>query len=218
MTKDEVMKQMQDFFRLRKSAERKAPAVPESLGPDIKDEVLELADVFDELAETFTDAAAVILDFTADLRNERKGPRDTGMGARLDQDEEDVTEDEEGHDAGIYSVVLYAVPGEAPRLMTAKEALDQYDMDEMDFNCFEIREGLYLHYMTSAFEDDDDEITIVDPVYIAKVDMRNSRMHDITVKDYEAAMNFLAEHMSIMMDVNGRTFHGYVLPNMYGED
>lgn len=206
MTKDEVMKQMQDFFRLRKSAEGKVPAVP-----DIEDTVLELADVLDELAETFTDAAAVILDLTADLRNEQKESLDTGMGARLDQDEED-------HDAGIYSVVLYAMPGGAPRLMTAKEALDQYGMDEMDFDCFEIREGLYLHYMASAIEDDDDEITIVDPVYIARVNMRNNRMHDITVKDYEVAMNFLAEHMSLMIDADGRMFHGYVLPNMYGED
>ena len=218
MTKDEVMKQMQDFFRHRKSAEGKAAAVPESAGPDIEDSVLELADVFDEFAETLADAAAVILDLTADLRNEQKESLDTDMAARLVQDEEDVTDDEEVHDAGIYSVVLYAVPGEAPRLMTAKEALDQYDMDEMDFNCFEIREGLYLHYMTSAFEDDDDEITVMDPVYIARVDMRNNRMHDITVKDYEAAMNFLAEHMSLMMDADGRMFHGYVLPNMYGED
>ena len=210
MTKDDVMRQMQEFFRRRSRAQEKDPALPES---DIEDTVLELADVLDELAENFTDASAMILDLTADLRNDLKEPRNAGKAVIARQHEED----DEGHNCGIESLVLYAVPGKRPELMSTEDALDQYGMDEMDFTCFKIRDGLLLHYMTPAFEDQE-EITVVDPVYIARVDAKNNRLHDITAQDYDAAMNFLSGHMTLIMDANGRTIHGYVIPKMQGED
>lgn len=204
MTKDDVMKQMQDFFRRRSRVQEKGPDLPES---DIGDTVLELADVLDELAENFTDASAMILDLAADLRTDLKEPRNAGKAVITEQHKEDA----EGHDCGIESLVLYAVPGKRPELMSAEEALDQYGMDEMDFDCFEIREGLLLHYMTPAFEDQE-EITVVDPVYIARVDVKNNRLHEITAQDYAAAMDYLAGHMTLIVDANGRTIHGYVFP------
>lgn len=210
MTKDDVMKQMQEFFRRRSRAQDRDPAIPES---DIEDTVLELADVLDELAENFTDASAMILDLTADLRNDLKEPRNAGKAVIARQHEED----DEGHNCGIESLVLYAVPGKRPELMSAEDALNQYGMDEMDFDCFEIWEGLLLHYMTPAFEDQE-EITVVDPVYIARVDVKNNRLHEITAQDYAAAMDYLAGHMTLIVDANGRTVHGYVFPKSDMED
>jgi hypothetical protein len=210
MTKDDVMRQMQEFFRRRSRAQEKDPALLES---DIEDTVLELADVLDELAENFTDASAMILDLTADLRNDLKEPRNAGKAVIARQHEED----DEGHNCGIESLVLYAVPGKRPELMSAEDALNQYGMDEMDFDCFEIREGLLLHYMTPAFEDQE-EITVVDPVYIARVDVKNNRLHEITAQDYAAAMDYLAGHMTLIVDANGRAVHGYVFPKSDMED
>lgn len=210
MTKDDVMRQMQEFFRRRSRAQDKDPAIPES---DIEDSMLELADVLDELAENFTDASAMILDLTADLRNDLKEPRNVGKAVIARQHEED----DEGHNCGIESLVLYAVPGKRPELMSAEDALNQYGMDEMDFDCFEIREGLLLHYMTPAFEDQE-EITVVDPVYIARVDVKNNRLHEITAQDYAAAMDYLAGHMTLIVDANGRAVHGYVFPKSDMED
>jgi hypothetical protein len=210
MTKDDVMRQMQEFFRRRSRAQEKDPALPES---DIEDTVLELADVLDELAENFTDASAMILDLTADLRNDLKEPRNAGKAVIARQHEED----DEGHNCGIESLVLYAVPGKRPELMSAEDALNQYGMDEMDFDCFEIREGLLLHYMTPAFEDQE-EITVVDPVYIARVNVKNNRLHEITAQDYAAAMDYLAGHMTLIVDANGRAVHGYVFPKSDMED
>ena len=204
MTKDDVMKQMQEFFRLRSKAQEKDPALPES---DIEDTVLELADVLDELAENFTDVSSRILDLTEDLRKDLNGPHNTGKAVIAKQHEED----DEGHDCGIDSLVLYAVPGKQPELMPAEDALDQYGMDEMNFNCFEIREGLLLHYMNPAFEDQE-EVTVVDPVYIASVDIKNNRLHELTAQDYAAAMDYLAGHMTLIVDANGRAIHGYVFP------
>ena len=210
MTKDDVMRQMQEFFRRRSRAQDKKPALPES---DIEDTVLELADVLDEFAGNFTDASAMILDLTADLRNDLKEPRNAGKAVIARQHEED----DEGHNCGIESLVLYAVPGKRPELMSAEDALNQYGMDEMDFDCFEIREGLLLHYMTPAFEDQE-EITVVDPVYIARVDVKNNRLHEITAQDYAAAMDYLAGHMTLIVDANGRAVHGYVFPKSDMED
>lgn len=210
MTKDDVMRQMQEFFRRRSKAQEKDPAIPES---DIEDSMLELADVLDELAENFTDASAMILDLTADLRNDLKEPRNAGKAVIARRHEED----DEGHNCGIESLVLYAVPGKRPERMSAEDALNQYGMDEMDFDCFEIREGLLLHYMTPAFEDQE-EITVVDPVYIARVDVKNNRLHEITAQDYAAAMDYLAGHMTLIVDANGRAVHGYVFPKSDMED
>lgn len=210
MTKDDVTRQMQEFFRRRSRAQDKNPALPES---DIEDTVLELADVLDELAENFTDASAMILDLTADLRNDLKEPRNAGKAVIARQHEED----DDSHNCGIESLVLYAVPGKRPELMSAEDALNQYGMDEMDFDCFEIREGLLLHYMTPAFEDQE-EITVVDPVYIARVDVKNNRLHEITAQDYAAAMDYLAGHMTLIVDANGRAVHGYVFPKSDMED
>lgn len=205
-----MMKQMQEFFRRRSRAQDKDPTIQES---DIEDTVLELADVLDELAENFTDASAMILDLTADLRNDLKEPRNAGKAVIARRHEED----DEGHNCGIESLVLYAVPGKRPELMPAEDALNQYGMDEMDFDCFEIREGLLLHYMTPAFEDQE-EITVVDPVYIARVDVKNNRLHEITAQDYAAAMDYLAGHMTLIVDANGRAVHGYVFPKSDMED
>jgi hypothetical protein len=210
MTKDDVMRQMQEFFRRRRRAQDKDPALPES---DIENTVLELADVLDELAENFTDASAMILDLTADLRKDLKDPYNAGKAVITGQHEED----DEGHDCGIESLVLYAVPGKRPELMSAEDALNQYGMDEMDFDCFEIRDGLLLHYMTPAFEDQE-EITVVDPVYIARVDVKNNRLLEITAQDYAAAMDYLAGHMTLIVDANGRAVHGYVFPKSDMED
>lgn len=210
MTKDDVMRQMQEFFRRRSKAQEKDPAIPES---DIEDSMLELADVLDELAENFTDASAMILDLTADLRNDLREPRNAGKAVIARRHEED----DEGHNCGIESLVLYAVPGKRPELMSAEDALNQYGMDEMDFDCFEIREGLLLHYMTPAFEDQE-EITVVDPVYIARVDVKNNRLYEISAQDYAAAMDYLAGHMTLIVDANGRAVHGYVFPKSDMED
>jgi hypothetical protein len=155
----------------------------------------------------------MILDLTADLRNDLKEPRNAGKAVIARQHEED----DEGHNCGIESLVLYAVPGKRPELMSAEDALNQYGMDEMDFDCFEIREGLLLHYMTPAFEDQE-EITVVDPVYIARVDVKNNRLHEITAQDYAAAMDYLAGHMTLIVDANGRAVHGYVFPKSDMED
>ena len=210
MTKDDVMRQMQEFFRRRSRAQDKDPALPES---DIEDTVLELADVLDELAENFTDASAMILNLTADLRKDLKEPHHSGQAVTAKQHENDNEE----HNCGVESLVLYAVPGKRPELMSAEDALNQYGMDEMDFDCFEIRDGLLLHYMTPAFEDQE-EITVVDPVYIARVNVKNNRLHEITAQDYAAAMDYLAGHMTLIVDANGRDIHGYVFPKSDMED
>ena len=101
--------------------------------------------------------------------------------------------------------------------MSAEDALDQYGMNEMNFTCFEIREGLLLHYMTPAFENQE-EITVVDPVFIARVDVKHNRLHEITTQDYAAAMDYLAGHMTLIVDANGRAIDGYVFPKSDMED
>lgn len=214
MTKEDVMKQMQGFLRLR-SREKRNSALSGSASPepDIEDTVLELADVLNELAENFTDASAMILDLTADLGKGLREPRNAGKAVIAKQHEKD----DGGHDCGIESLVLYAVPGKQPELMPAEDALDRYGMDDMDFDCLEIREGLLLHYMTPAFEDQE-EITVVDPVYIARVDVKNNRLRGITAQDYAAAMNYLAGHMTLLVDANGRAIHSYVFPKSDMED
>ena len=80
MTKDDVMKQMQGFLRRRSMAEEKNPAVSGTASPEseIENTMLEVADVLDELAESFTDASDMILDLTEDLRKELKELRNTG--------------------------------------------------------------------------------------------------------------------------------------------
>jgi hypothetical protein len=218
MTKENVMKQMQDFFKLRNTAQKKDSVLSgaDIAGSGIEDTVLELADVLDELAESFTDSSAEILDLTADLRKELRNLQDIGKVKSAYVNKKASVDDDDSHDCGIFSTVIFAVPGEAPKLMSAKDALDQYGMDEMDFDCFEIQEGLLLHFMTHAYEDED-EITVVDPVYIARVDVKNNRLHEITAQDYVAAMDFLAGHMTLIMDANGRTIHGYVLPKTHRE-
>ena len=175
--------------------------------------MLEVADVLDELAESFTDASDMILDLTEDLRKELKELRNAGKSMNAEQHEED----DGNHDCGIESLVLYAVPGKCPELMSAEDALDQYGMNEMNFTCFEIREGLLLHYMTPAFENQE-EITVVDPVFIARVDVKHNRLHEITTQDYAAAMDYLAGHMTLIVDANGRAIHSYVFPKSDMED
>ncbi len=215
MTKEDVMKQMQEFLRRRSMAEEKNPAVSGTESPESKNEntMLEVADVLDELGESFTDASDMIMDLTEDLRKELKELRNAGKAMNAEQ----LEEDGDCHDCGIESLVLYAVPGRRLELMSAEEALDQYGMKEMYFSCIEIREGLLLHYMTPAFEDQE-EITVVDPVYIARVDVKNNRLRGITARDYAAAMNYLAGHMTLLVDANGRAIHGYVFPKSDMED
>ena len=215
MTKDDVMKQMQGFLRRRSMAEEKNPAVSGTASPEseIENTMLEIADVLDELAENFTDASDMILDLTEDLRKELKELHNSGKSMNVEQHEED----DGNHDCGIESLVLYAVPGKRPELMSAEDALDQYGMNEMNFTCFEIREGLLLHYMTPAFENQE-EITVVDPVFIARVDVKHNRLHEITTQDYATAMDYLAGHMTLIVDANGRAIHGYVFPKSDMED
>ena len=134
MTKDDVMKQMQGFLRRRSMAEEKNPAVSgtASQESEIENTMLEIADVLDELAESFTDASDMILDLTEDLRKELKELRNAGKSMNAEQHEED----DGNHDCGIESLILYAVPGKRPELMSAEDALDQYGMNEMNFTCF----------------------------------------------------------------------------------
>lgn len=68
------------LFQTQKEQRGKGAGLTGIVKSDIEDPVLELADVFDELAENFTDAAAAILALTADLR---KDPRDTGKTANM---------------------------------------------------------------------------------------------------------------------------------------
>ena len=83
----------------------------------------------------------MIMDLTEYLRKELKELRNAGKSMNEEQHEENG----DYHDSGIESLVLYAVPGKRPELMSAEDALDQYGMNEMNFTCFEIREGLLLH-------------------------------------------------------------------------
>ena len=123
--------------------------------------------------------------------------------------------DEWNEDATEYmdATVLYAVPGKGVQLMEEEEAMSRFPgfEDEQTFHCVEIAENLFLHYMEHTWESEDD-ITITDPVYIARVRDDGVECEELTAMDFLAAMLFLNQHAMTITDETGRTVCGYWLP------
>lgn len=109
--------------------------------------------------------------------------------------------------------VLYAVPGKGVQLMEEEEAMSRFPSfeDEQTFHCVEIAEDLVLHYMEHTWESEDD-ITITDPVYIARVGDDGSECEELTAMDFLTAMLFLDQHAMTITDETGRIVCGYWLP------
>lgn len=111
------------------------------------------------------------------------------------------------------ATVLYAVPGKGVQLMGEEEAMSRFPgfEDEQTFHCVEITEDLFLHYMKHTWESEDD-ITITDPVYIARVGDDGVECEELTAMDFLTAMLFLNRHAMTITDETGRTVCGYWLP------
>lgn len=126
-----------------------------------------------------------------------------------EEDEERDEDDIEYMDA----TVLYAVPGKGVQLMGEEEAMSRFPgfEDEQTFHCVEITEDLFLHYMEHTWESEDD-ITITDPVYIARVGDDGVECEELTAMDFLTAMLFLNRHAMTITDETGRTVCGYWLP------
>lgn len=194
MTEKEMTKQMQNLLGIRKKPyEKEAVAI-------------ELADSVDELAEMFCDSA-IILPRISSLLQGKKNPWEP----KELEDEDNI--------AYMNATVLYAVPGKPVQLMTEEDALSKFPSfdDEQTFHCVEILDHLFLHYMEHTWESKDD-ITITDPVYIARVNENETECEEFTAKDFIAAMIFLNDHFATITDEDGQTTCGYWLPKEEKED
>lgn len=206
MTKEEMMKQMQNLLGLQKQVRAKAETAEVNAKAATNEtiDVAEISDSIDELAEMFCDNA-VILSRISNALQGKKNPWRMEQPEDDDWDEDDI--------AYMDAIVLFAVPGMPPALIPEEDAVSKYPGfdDEQTFNCFELREGLVLHYMDHTWESDDD-ITICDPVFIATLDEDEEETVDLTAVDFLYAMEFLAAHTVTITEESGKTYQGYWLP------
>ncbi len=243
MNKEVMMKQMQNLLGLQKQ-----PTVKEMLESQEKekqaakttgDTTGDLVTAVSDLAEMFCDCA-VVLSCIAELLMDEENPGQ--LNPYEDLYEEDDWEDDMDEDADYacccddcelrdecdsyyeendsYSpTVIYAVPGRPIELMSEVEAANHFPWknDEQDYVCFSINEHLQLLYMEPAWEDAE-EITILDPVYIARLNEARTDSEEITVRDMVDAVMFLEDHMVSITDESGRTSTGYWLPKKKKED
>lgn len=138
------------------------------------------------------------------------------QGKNLQEPEKFEEEDDNWDEDDIEymdATVLYAVPGKGVQLMEEEEAMSRFPdfEDEQTFRCVEIAEDLVLHYMEHTWESEDD-ITITDPVYIARVSDDRGECEELTAMDFLTAMFFLDQHAMTITDETGRTVYGYWLP------
>ena len=145
MNEKEMMKQLQD---LRASMEEEAANA-------LLVEAAKMADVF------YTSAIAL-----SKLYNMFHG-KNLQEPEKCEEEDDDWDEDDIEY---MDATVLYAVPGKGVQLMEEEEAMSRFPgfEDAQTFHCVEIAENLFLHYMEHTWEIEDD-ITITDPVYIARV-------------------------------------------------
>lgn len=199
MTEKEMMNQMQNLLGIwKKPSEKEAAAI-------------ELADSVDELAEMFCDSA-IVLSRIASLLQGKKNPWDTKNFEDMDDwDEDDM--------ACMDATVLFAVSGKPVQLMTEEDALSKFPGFDVEqtFYCVEIGDRLFLHYMEHTWESEED-ITITDPVYIARVNDDETECEELTAMDFLAAMIFLNDHFVTITGEDGTTICGYWLPKEKKED
>ena len=166
MNEKEMMKQLQD---LRASMEEEAANA-------LLVEVAKMAEVF------YTSAIAL-----SKLYNMFQG--------KAPQEPEKFEEEDDGWDEDdieyMDATVLYAVHGKGVQLMEEEEAMSRFPNfeDEQTFNCVEIAENLFPHNMEHTWESEDD-ITITDPVYIARVGDDRGECEELTAMDFLTAMLF----------------------------
>ena len=188
MNEKEMMKQMQDLRARMKEEDANAFLV----------QVAKMAEVF------YTSAIAL-----TKLCNVFQG-KDPQEPEKCEEEDDDLDEDDIEY---MDATVLYAVPGKGVQLMEEEEAMSRFHdfEDEQTFHCVEIAENLFLHYMEHTWESEDD-ITITDPVYIARVSDDGVEREELTAMDFLTAMFFLNQHAMTITDETGRTVCGYWLP------
>lgn len=188
MNEKEMMKQMQDLRASMKDEDANAFLV----------QVAKMAEVF------YTSAIAL-----SKLYNmfQGKAPQEP---EKCEEEDDDLDEDDIEY---MDATVLYAVPGKGVQLMEEEEAMSRFPdfEDEQTFHCVEIAEDLFLHYMEHTWESEDD-ITITDPVYIARVGDDGVECEELTAMDFLTVMFFLNQHAMTITDETGRTVCGYWLP------
>lgn len=188
MNEKEMMKQLQDLRAGMKEEEANAFLV----------QVTNMAEVF------YTSAIAL-----SRFCNMFQG-KDPQEPEKCEEEDEERDEDDIEY---MDATVLYVVPGKGVQLMGEEEARSRFPgfEDEQTFHCVEITEDLFLHYMEHTWESED-EITITDPVYIARVGDDGVECEELTAMDFLAAMLFLNRHAMTITDETGRTVCGYWLP------
>lgn len=188
MNEKEMMKQLQDLRAGMKEEEANAFLV----------QVTNMAEVF------YTGAIAL-----SRFCNMFQGKNPQGSEEGEEEGDEWDEDDIEYMDA----TVLYAVPGKGVQLMGEEEAMSRFPgfEDEQTFHCVEIAEDLFLHYMEHTWESEND-ITITDPVYIARVGDDGGECEELTAMDFLTAMLFLDQHAMTITDETGRIVCGYWLP------
>lgn len=188
MNEKEMMKQLQDLRAGMKEEEANAFLV----------QVTNMAEVF------YTSAIAL-----SRFCNMFQG-KDPQEPEKCEEEDEERDEDDIEY---MDATVLYAVPGKGVQLMGEEEAMSSFPgfEDEQTFHCVEITEDLFLHYMEHTWESEDD-ITITDPVYIARVGDDGVECEELTAMDFLTAMLFLNRHAMTITDETGRTVCGYWLP------
>lgn len=188
MNEKEMMKQLQDLWAGMKEEEANAFLV----------QVTNMAEVF------YTSAIAL-----SRFCNMFQG-KDPQEPEKCEEEDDEWNEDDIEY---MDATVLYAVPGKGVQLMGEEEAMSRFPgfEDEQTFHCVEITEDLFLHYMEHTWESED-EITITDPVYIARVGDDGVECEELTAMDFLAAMLFLNRHAMTITDETGRTVCGYWLP------
>ena len=188
MNEKEIMKQLHD---LRARMEEEAANA-------LLVEVAKMAEVF------YTSAVAL-----SKLYNmfQGKAPQEP---EKFEEEDDNWDEDDIEY---MDATVLYAVPGKGVQLMEEEEAMSRFPdfEDEQTFHCVEIAEDLVLHYMEHTWESEDD-ITITDPVYIARVSDDRGECEELTAMDFLTAMFFLDQHAMTITGETGRTVYGYWLP------
>lgn len=187
--------------------EKKIPKNPFENAENLSEEdvVAGLASFWGGLAKMFGEGAGMLSQISDCLKE------DSDPSHMEDSEGPDDTEkDDTGH---MGAAVLYAVPGAPVQLMTEKDALLKFSglSQEQTFHCFEILEHLYLNYTGYSLESEDD-ITITDPVLVARVNDDETETVELSARDLIAAIAFLNDHMVTLVDKTGDTGCGYWLP------
>lgn len=188
MNEKEMMKQLQDLRAGMKEEEANAFLVQVT-----------------NMAEVFYTSAIALSRFGNMFQG--KNPQEP---EKCEEEDDDWDEDDIEY---MDATVLYAVPGKGVQLMEEEEAMSRFPdfEDEQTFRCVEIAENLFLHYMEHTWESEDD-ITITDSVYIARVGDDGGECEELTAMDFLTAMHFLNQHAMTITDETGRIVCGYWLP------